>query len=399
MPKNKLGSNKSKPTANRTKKKVVLGKKHFNIQPILLVILACLLLAGIGYYGWNTYRIGNESDKVGSALLSQTENKRQGDFKNATSAQCKKMAYEIRLEDGTILCSDGYEDSGNRVPPENEDVIKSATVYSAQEKEQLLKLKELEESSRGSSLRINEKGVLEAVPTQESGCLGDSRLYKISILYLGAASSNRVKQVRDYARMIDFNVLVAANKTGHRMRANLLRSSDCVVQVRSINVSNPAIYNTYAAVVNKVNREGYHSNYRKYVIFTGTERPGTCGSANRSSDTNRTQDNANNYGPDYAVVWMQCWANGGTATHELFHTLGAVQENAPHYDNSDDGGHTNQTKDIMYKDSSRGPATSCSDVTIDCGSDDYFHPNPTGANGTYLRRNWNTADSRFLIKQ
>ncbi len=367
----------------------------FGLIEIIVVGTLLFIVGALSYYAWNNYHDDNTSDISGSASLSNS----QGDLKKATSSECKEIKYEIKLNDGTILCSDGYEEKGDKAPAPNEDIIQSTSVYSEKEKTQLLKLRELEESGRGSSAQMNKQGRMETAAVPEASCLGDSRVYKISIIYLGKASANRVKQVRDAARMIDFNVIVAANKTGHRMRANLLRNSDCVVEVRSINVPNPAIYNNYPGVVNKINREGYHSNYRKYVIFVETERPGTCGAANRSSDTDRTQNNANNYGPDYAVIWMQCWGNGGTATHELFHTLGAVQENAPNYDNANDNGHTDQTKDIMYKDSSRGPATSCSDVTIDCNNNDYFHPNPTGANGTYLRRNWNTADSRFLIKQ
>jgi hypothetical protein len=78
------------------------------------------------------------------------------------------------------------------------------------------------------------------------------------------------------------------------------------------------------------------------------------------------------------------------------HMLGGVQNNAPH---STQAGHCNDERDVMcYSDG--GPAASmqavCADLAdlFDCRNDDYFNTHP--AAGSYLDRNWNTADSSFL---
>jgi hypothetical protein len=88
--------------------------------------------------------------------------------------------------------------------------------------------------------------------------------------------------------------------------------------------------------------------------------------------------------------------------HELLHTLGAVQDNAPH---ATGGGHCYDGADVMcYADggprSPRYRSSYCSTLTsvipqvIDCSRDDYFNPTPNP--GSYLSTHWNVYDSAFL---
>lgn len=118
--------------------------------------------------------------------------------------------------------------------------------------------------------------------------------------------------------------------------------------------------------------------------------------------------NANNqaiYGPRFAMVEV----NGTTATgayiflHEVGHTLGAVQDSAPH---TSGAAHCYEAYDVMcYPDG--GPwftgggsmVSACAvmpsgQYSFDCRGRDYYDPTPP-THG-YLATHWNTADSAWL---
>ncbi|HEV7363205.1 MAG TPA: hypothetical protein VGN71_02360 [Solirubrobacteraceae bacterium] len=87
--------------------------------------------------------------------------------------------------------------------------------------------------------------------------------------------------------------------------------------------------------------------------------------------------------------------------HEITHTLGAVQDSAPH---SSQAGHCYDESDVeCYNDGGSYFATggstvaACSDgahQVYDCNLDDYFSPSP--APGSYLATHWNLFNSVFL---
>ncbi len=88
----------------------------------------------------------------------------------------------------------------------------------------------------------------------------------------------------------------------------------------------------------------------------------------------------------------RCW-DGFTETHELLHTLGAVQFSAPH---SDGGAHCSDGNDIMCDPNQVKVVSRCQSriPLLDCGMDDYFAISP--ATGSYLSTHWNIANSRYL---
>ena len=112
-------------------------------------------------------------------------------------------------------------------------------------------------------------------------------------------------------------------------------------------------------------------------------------------------------GPRFAMVEI----GGSTATgayvflHEVGHTLGAVQDSAPH---SSGAGHCYTGYDVMcYADG--GPwfdgggtmESVCPPMTdrqrpFDCEGGDYYEVDP--ASGSYLDEHWNTADSGWLTR-
>lgn len=81
--------------------------------------------------------------------------------------------------------------------------------------------------------------------------------------------------------------------------------------------------------------------------------------------------------------------------HEIGHTLGAVQDSAPH---SSGAGHCTDEYDVMcYSDGGPGgPLTfPCAPPErFDCGGDDYLDPTPAAS--SYLATHWNLYDSAFL---
>jgi hypothetical protein len=117
----------------------------------------------------------------------------------------------------------------------------------------------------------------------------------------------------------------------------------------------------------------------------------------------------------YSMVWNHaggpkgpsCFNTQGISTvtpqlHELFHTLGAVQFDAPHANAT---GHCDDAPSVMCP--GQGPGygggvnnPSCAKVTVetlDCGMDDYWNPSPKV--GEYLFSHLNIAKSQFFGPQ
>jgi hypothetical protein len=125
--------------------------------------------------------------------------------------------------------------------------------------------------------------------------------------------------------------------------------------------------------------------------------PGPRNAANRGGNL------AVVFGPDRALPPQD--ADGFESRmflHELLHTLGAVQEGAPH---ATVGGHCYDGSDVLcYRDNTARSALyterACDAIggaigqPLDCGGDDYFNPAPEP--GSYLARHWNVYDSVFL---
>jgi len=108
-----------------------------------------------------------------------------------------------------------------------------------------------------------------------------------------------------------------------------------------------------------------------------------------------------------------CFFNHGlstvsTQTHEILHTLGAVQTNAPNYDKTGRGGsagHCSDAPSILCSGGAQGyglgsSIRACARVlveTLDCGMDDYWSPNPKV--DSYLGTHYNVAASPFFGPQ
>ena len=154
-----------------------------------------------------------------------------------------------------------------------------------------------------------------------------------------------------------------------------------------------------------------------------------CGIGLLAKDSSPGRTNIHNGHPfgggAMSRVDLPCWGlSAATDTpveaHELFHTLGAVQNNAPNstfnasFPNTS-GGHCTDNYDVMCYDDDGvddgapglhdgtawgnpmtfACATTTSERLLDCGGNDYFSLSPTA--GSYLTNHWNTAKSSFLV--
>jgi hypothetical protein len=175
----------------------------------------------------------------------------------------------------------------------------------------------------------------------------------------------------------------------------------CVADV--LNVTVPAgSAASFGTLVSAIQALGYTNPARKYLMWT--DATVLCGVASMYGGDTSAQSNPNNgrYA-QYARVDSGCWGLGDGSTdhsveaHELMHTLGGVQNTAPH---ATQAGHCWDESDTMcYADgTSHAMVQVCpvqKEFFFDCNNDDYFstYPQP----GSYLSGHWNAADSRFLI--
>jgi len=144
---------------------------------------------------------------------------------------------------------------------------------------------------------------------------------------------------------------------------------------------------------------GFNVESRKYLVFADAEA--LCGLGEMYVDS-RKSPNYNDAGySQYARVdtacWSTVWTGGNPAAHELMHTLGAVQADAP----NSSGSHCTDEYDQMCYDDGSGKAMtwSCSadqESVFDCGNDDYFNAGANLDPNSYLGSHWNTADSSYL---
>jgi hypothetical protein len=180
-----------------------------------------------------------------------------------------------------------------------------------------------------------------------------------------------------------------------------------------------------------------HRKDRKYMIWLDRVQPHNyCGLGETTPDRRKSPAHLNaaqwGYNPDWpdaatyfsppafgVTLLEKCGGGPGaplsyydsTEAHELTHTLGAVNEHAPH---STTHGHCWDEHDLMCYDDSppsndivdtlsgthaivnfSNCPTDPYDDRLDCHYDDYFNSRRhlTG----YLSRYWNVADNRFLI--
>lgn len=209
----------------------------------------------------------------------------------------------------------------------------------------------------------------------------------------------RASTIRSVIQQADGLVDASAAAVGRTADLKVLCASGAIA-VANVTLPTPKNSTDFSTITSDLRRAGYNNVRAKYwVYFDERTACGCAGMANLSNDDRLSADNRNNGNnsePMFAITFG--YLTPSTMLHELAHTMGAVQDSAPH---STDAGHCTDGRDVMcYNDGGakgRFYTTSrCSTEAFDCGRDDYFNPNP--AAGSYLASHWNLGSrlNRFL---
>lgn len=238
-----------------------------------------------------------------------------------------------------------------------------------------------------------------SVAAAEDGvaCIDDGKSGpRVQLVYARAGDtpgrfSSVLPLIRQYAADADNIVNVSAGRVGDGRRIRFVTTADCKPDVMNMTLSNTGD-DSFRNMIGELRTAGLTDPDRKYLVFMDAA-VGICGLGEVYLNDRPEQDNPNNSGrPMYSRVDTACWQHA--ASHELLHTMGAVQQSAP---NSTVAGHCTDEIDVMcYKDTAttmtRQVCTRAGQV--DCNNNDYFHPNPKA--GSYLDTKWNVARSRYL---
>jgi hypothetical protein len=180
------------------------------------------------------------------------------------------------------------------------------------------------------------------------------------------------------------------------------------LKIYSVVLWTPLALTDFSSIVMDMqSRLGMDNPRAKYWIYWDAPNP-PCGCSGqgmfRLDDTAAvTNLNNGNSGPMYAATYGTGATGWTTFLHEAGHTMGAVQESAPH-SNGPGTAHCWENNDIMcypenpYSFSMWGTAFNCPGAAqFDCREDDYFSTRP--AAGSYLTGKWNIAASynRFIV--
>lgn len=219
---------------------------------------------------------------------------------------------------------------------------------------------------------------------------------RVQAIYARASNvADRYAQVAgliaQYAADADYQINVSAGASGGGRRIRFV-TQNCQLDIDHVVLTSGGD-NSFSATRNELRAMGYDAIDRKYLVWVDAA-VGICGIAEMYGDDRAGASNWNNDGDMIARVDAPCW--GYAETHELLHTLGAVQDSAPH---STGAGHCVDESDTMcYSDTSGlSMSTKCPGTpswNVDCNLDDYFNVSP--AAGSYLATHWNTANSSFL---
>jgi hypothetical protein len=205
-------------------------------------------------------------------------------------------------------------------------------------------------------------------------------------------------------------VAASAWETGGSRAVRFVTDPSCQLVVDHV-VLSPAADDDFGTTISELRAKGYVATDRKYMVWM--DAAVVCGIAQFYADDHDGPSNLSNGSPlvqgEVERTDTGCWGLGGTNTpveaHELLHTLGSVQNSAPHSTSrfpQSPGAHCTDDRDTMcYAD---GPGVIvdivCTDPfherRLDCGHDDYFSTAPTP--GSYLDTHWNSADNSFLGK-
>ncbi|MFC6611996.1 RICIN domain-containing protein [Amorphoplanes digitatis] len=230
-------------------------------------------------------------------------------------------------------------------------------------------------------------------------CEGDGRTGKrVQVLYLhefGTPSrfTGFVGSIRTWSAGVDQIFDASAAETGGSRHIRFVTTPQCRVDVAEVQLPEGAL-ESFTGNIAALQTLGYNRTDRKYLIFADTNV--YCGIGTFIADSRPGLGNRNNGGPSYGRVDSGCWSSA-VAAQQTTQMLGALLQDSP---NSTGAGSCTDDHDLLCSGDRSGTAlrTVCPkkhENRLDCGHDDYFSTDP--APGSYLAKNWNVAQSEFLL--
>jgi Ricin-type beta-trefoil lectin domain-like len=236
--------------------------------------------------------------------------------------------------------------------------------------------------------------------SNDVACEGDGRSGKrVQALYLhefGTPSryTDYLGSIRTWAAGVDGIFDASAAETGGSRHVRFVTTPQCRVDVAEVQLPQGAL-DSFVATMDALQTLGYNRTDRKYLGFADANV--YCGIGTYVGDDRPGLGNRNNGGPSYARVDAGCWG-AQVAGREVTQMLGAILQDSPH--SSGAGGCTDDYDLLCGRDRSgaevRVECPRTHEQRLDCGHDDYFATNPKP--GSYLARNWNVANSDFLLR-
>lgn len=203
---------------------------------------------------------------------------------------------------------------------------------------------------------------------------------------------------RALAAHTDAVYYASAQQTGGARHIRFATDASCNLIINRVTLSTTGDDNL-GNTVNELHAKGYNAPSRKYLVFMDANV--YCGIGQLFVDDKADQSNYNNGNPGVQAMVARvdngCWrsTNPDAPTHELTHTLGAVQTTAPYHTS---GLHCYDEYDVMcYDDGTHAMSYICPSTQedrLDCNKNTYFNTKP--ASGSYLATHWNVARSVFL---
>ncbi|CAI9403101.1 hypothetical protein [Nocardioides sp. T2.26MG-1] len=243
--------------------------------------------------------------------------------------------------------------------------------------------------------------VSDRVPCDGDGTSG----YRVQAIYVVTSDrTNRFAavgdQIKQWASGVSTVFNLSAAKTGgvRDVRFVTVANGDGTCSPSVLNVTlPPGSFTSFGSTITAMRNAGYTAPNRKYLMWV--DGTGQCGIAQTYLSSGAGQDNPNNGSyAQFARIDTACWGGSQSVeAHELSHTMGSVQGDAPH---ATAAGHCYDESDRMCYADGGGKAMQqiCSpdqETLFDCNGDDYYSTYPPA--GSYLANHWNTANSRFLI--
>jgi hypothetical protein len=236
--------------------------------------------------------------------------------------------------------------------------------------------------SSGSTTPVGQRPVVCAGPSDYHVELVYARAFDDADQYAARAEALRVTVER-----VNYWLNVAAQATGGGSADYKLRCTNGIVTVSNVVLPTAKSNDSFGSILEDLTAVGYTSARTKYLVLYDDSIPCGCGGiAQTPGDDRLASDNAALRGPVYAVTLSPSTL---VMMHELSHTMGVVQNSAPH---STGGAHCYDGADVMcYNDGApKGnlyTTSRCSGFVFDCNKDDYFNTKPSSSN--YLATHWN----------